>query len=86
MSWSREITIWCDVDGCGAWRQEAGVTVAELRRGLAPDGWVHTRAGLDLCPRHRPAGRTLPPPDPLPAGTTAVPVTEFFKSANVGEP
>lgn len=36
MSWTREVTIWCDV--CGNWEQVSG-TVQQARRELKKRGW-----------------------------------------------
>lgn len=47
MSFTREITLWCDV--CGDWTQTSG-TVARIRKAFKRDGWSR-RGKEDLCPR-----------------------------------
>ena len=50
MSWTKEITIWCDKDGCEEWEQHPN-TVEETRRILSRDGWEYTQE-KDYCPQH----------------------------------
>lgn len=76
MSWTKEVTLWCDAEGCGAWHQESSLTVDQLRRSLRPQGWAHVE-GRDLCPAHRPKAQPIPPLPPLPEGVEAVPLAEF---------
>ena len=47
MSWTRQVTIWCD--SCAHWEQLGGSVIANARRTLRAKGWVH-RGGRDLCP------------------------------------
>lgn len=77
MTWTKELTIWCDAPECAAWRQEQARSVATLRRDLEPEGWVFL-GGKDLCPAHRPKGRPIPPQPPLPEGIVEVPITELI--------
>ena len=50
MSWIKNITIWCDGDGCGEWRWgETNESVTESRKMLKKNGWKH-RNGKDYCP------------------------------------
>lgn len=46
MSYTRQVTIWCD--NCGNWEQ-ATASVASLRKELRRKGWK-CKADLDLCP------------------------------------
>lgn len=55
MSWSKEVTLWCDHDGCSRFTQVARKRVDNAReiarrdrRWYAPDG------GPDYCPKHHP--------------------------------
>ena len=52
MTWSREITIWCD--RCQQWVTRSGNTVAGARKEIRALGWVVRRAHdgqmVDLCP------------------------------------
>lgn len=48
MSYTREVTIWCDK--CGNWEQEPGTTATRLRAKLIDKkGWKRA-VGQDLCP------------------------------------
>jgi hypothetical protein len=54
MSWTKDITIWCDDEGCAQWVMSdvvKGRTVAATRLHAASRGWVF-RDGKDLCPIH----------------------------------
>ena len=84
MSWSREITIWCDADECDAWSQESGMTVGEMRRYLGPEGWVNIR-GRDLCPAHRPSTRRFPRHVPLPNGVELLTPREVVERSRNAE-
>ena len=55
MSTAREVTVWCDVEGCPEWgpQDQYATTAAEARRLARRDGWVY-RNGNDLCPQHNP--------------------------------
>lgn len=48
MSYSREVTIWCDK--CQHWEQASGITAAAFRKELRAKGWVSARGGQDYCP------------------------------------
>lgn len=48
MSFTKEVTIWCD--SCSNWQQESGLTVADLRRKLRHSGWKNDGA-RDVCPK-----------------------------------
>lgn len=76
MSLTREITIWCDDDRCGRWRQASGLSARAFRRELAVAGWVFV-GGVDLCHEHRPADHPRPLPQRLPRGVTLRSVTEI---------
>lgn len=76
MTWTKEITIWCDELDCPRWRQEGAPSVAWLRKELEPEGWVFV-GGRDLCPEHRPKGRPIPPSPPLPEGVTTISLSEL---------
>lgn len=47
MSWSRQITIWCDF--CSEWEQYSS-DVVTARREARAIGWKH-KDGKDICPR-----------------------------------
>lgn len=54
MSFSKDITIWCDHHDCTASGRSAVTdkSVPMARRTLRADGWSFTRAGGDRCPEH----------------------------------
>lgn len=64
MSTSREVTVWCDDEGCGEWTYGNGDnhTNAEARLGARRLGWECSSRG-DFCIEH--ARPNLPPPPPL---------------------
>lgn len=90
MSTSREVTVWCDGDGCHAWTYGADAphrTAATARRGARAEGWVH-RDGRDLCPAcggGKPLPMTYPEGHPL-HGATAVPAEEVQPNDTLGLP
>lgn len=49
MTWSKEVTLWCDDDDCEAWTRHGASTVEETREIAKEHGWVY-RDGEDLCP------------------------------------
>lgn len=52
MSTSKEVTVWCDGDGCHNWTHgDRGphATAADARKGARREGWVRAD-GRDLCP------------------------------------
>jgi hypothetical protein len=57
MSTAREVTVWCDVEGCPEWGpvDQYATTAAEARRMARSDGFVR-RNGRDLCPNHAEPG------------------------------
>lgn len=47
MTWTRQVTLWCD--SCGDWHQSSDLNVEETRIEAARLGW--SRSGLrDVCP------------------------------------
>lgn len=51
MSWTKEITIWCDV--CSQWEQGSSVKVTALRKELKRQGWASYKEDgqiKDCCP------------------------------------
>jgi len=48
MSWTKEVTIWCDGEECNEWERTGNSTVSTTRNNLSP-GWTFTN-GNDYCP------------------------------------
>ena len=46
MSWSRQVTIWCDI--CGEWDQIPTNSVKRARKEVKRKGWKF-RKGKDVC-------------------------------------
>jgi hypothetical protein len=51
VSTSRQITVWCDVEGCSEWNQQSG-NIRQVRKEVRKHGWA-LRNGKDLCPKHK---------------------------------
>lgn len=49
MSYTKEITIWCDEVDCLEWATYGSGRVDEARIDARADGWTH-RNGKDFCP------------------------------------
>lgn len=49
MTWSKDVTIWCDGDNCMEWARYSLSTVGATRKRARDDGWVY-RGGEDRCP------------------------------------
>lgn len=47
MSYTHEVTIWCD-GGCGEWH--TGDSAGQMRKILRRQGWKSAAGGRDLCP------------------------------------
>lgn len=57
MSIRREVTLWCDAEGCCQWWiGHAEHTAERARKVAAGEGW-RTIDGYDLCPEHARADR-----------------------------
>ena len=52
MSFTKEITIWCDHPDCNEWIF-GGTRVTSSRKYVRRSGWVCI-GGRDLCPKHAP--------------------------------
>ena len=50
MTYSTEITLWCDGEECNTWRRFQVKTVTRARTTAEEQGWETTRGGPDYCP------------------------------------
>jgi tRNA A37 N6-isopentenylltransferase MiaA len=48
VSWTVEITLWCEGEGCAHWEQFCENGVQATRKTARRQGWTR-RAGKDLC-------------------------------------
>ena len=49
MSWSKQVTIWCDTPDCGEWEQLSGNNVSWVEKDLEPFGWKKIK-NKNYCP------------------------------------
>ena len=51
MSWSKNVTIWCDAKDCCQWINVGQHRVDPMRKAVRANGWLYW-FGSDLCPDH----------------------------------
>ena len=50
MSYTFQITLWCDKTGCAIWEMFSGRKIRSIRKEASLYGWT-TKQGKDYCPK-----------------------------------